>query len=418
MQRSHWIGIALLGVLATTTALASDWPQWRGPDRTGLSKETGLLKSWPAGGPRLVWKGTNLGEGHATPSVAGGRIFGMGLRGDEEVVWALSEQTGKELWHTRIAGGVQLDAGQGGYGSRSTPTVVGDKLYTLGVSGEAACLSVADGKLLWHHNLVSEFGGSIPRWGYSESPLVDGNTVVVAPGGNKATIIGLNKTTGATLWQTAVPGGDAAHYSSAIAASVGGQKEYIHFLSSGVIGLSASDGKFLWRYNQPANGTANCATPIFHDQHVFAASGYGQGAGLAHLEATANGVTPKEVYATKQMRNHHGGVILVGEYLYGCDDRTLTCMELKTGKVLWANQSVGKGSLTYADGHLYLRSEKGPVGLIEATPSGYVEKGRFEQPERSGAASWPYPVIANGHLYLRDQGILLCYDVRGTAADK
>lgn len=406
-------GLLSFGILLGTVAQiasAEDSPQWRGKERTGVSTEKGLLKSWQSGGPKLLWKATNLGEGHATPSVVKGRVYGMGLRDGGEGVWAVDVHTGKEVWFRRIADGVQLQAGQGGYGSRSTPTIVGDRLYTLGVSGHLVCLNLSDGKLLWEHTLTSEYGAEIPVWGYSESPLVEGNMVIAAPGGRKATIVAFEKSTGREIWACKVPDGDQAHYASAIAATVDGKREIIHFLSNGVIGVSATDGKYLWRYNSPANHTANCSAPIFHDNMIFAASSYGTGAGLAKLQ----GGTATEVYFTKDMMNHHGGVVLVGEYLYGFDDHSgnLNCMEFKTGKVVWSEKSVGKGSLTYADGHLYARSERGPVALVEANPEKYIERGRFEQPDRSRARAWPYPVVANGRLYLRDQDVMLCYEIK------
>jgi outer membrane protein assembly factor BamB len=414
-------GAAVLAVFAVVTAaIASDWPQFRGPDRDGLSKETGLLKSWPAGGPKLAWKASNLGEGHAAPSVANGRVYGMGRRGNDEVVWALDEKKGTELWCVKIADGISLQGGQGGYGPRSTPTIDGDRLYTIGVGGELVCLSTANGKSHWHKSLVSDFGGRVPTWGYSESPLIDGEKVIATPGGSN-TIVALNKLTGEVIWKAQVPSGNRVAYSSCIAADVDGQREYIQFLGGCVAGVSAKDGKFLWEYDKPAcRNQINCASPIYHDHMVFAASAYQNGGGLCKLETKNGEVTATEVYFTLDMQNHHGGVLLIGDYLYGFDDhnRGLTCLELKTGKVMWTNPSVGKGSVTYADGMLITRSEHGPVGLVEASPKEYVEKSRFDQPDRSSAPSWPYPVVANGHLYLRDQDIMLCYDIRESSASK
>jgi outer membrane protein assembly factor BamB len=418
----RWIGTALgaLPALASLALLSSaappdgsgDWPQWRGPDRTGVARETGLLKSWPPDGPRLVWKARGLGGGHSTPSIAGGRIFGMSYRGEEEVVWALDAASGKELWSTRIARANFSIGQQAHAGSNSTPTVDGDRLYGLGISGDLVCLQVSDGKLLWTKNLVKEFGGRVPGWGYSESPLIDGEKVIATPGGRSATLVALNKQNGDVLWNAQVPGGSDAQYASAITADVAGQREVIQFLRGGVVGVAASDGKFLWRYQNPANGTANCATPIYRDSLVFAASGYGTGGGLARLTSSPTGVTATEVYFTRRMQNHHGGVVLVGDSLYGFDGSNLTCLNFKTGDVAWSDRSVGKGSLVCADGYLYVRSERGAVALVEATPAGYVEKGRFEQPDRSGEPAWSHPVVAGGRLYLRDQDLLLCYAVK------
>jgi outer membrane protein assembly factor BamB len=261
---------------------------------------------------------------------------------------------------------------------------------------------------------VEDFGGAVPRWGYSESALVDGDNVIATPGGGAATLVALNKKSGETAWKAQVPTGNGVGYSSSIVAEIAGQRQYIQFLAGGVVGVSAKDGKMLWRFDAPAcRQGINCSTPIYKDGYVFAASAYQHGGALGKLDATGGAINATEVYFTKQMRNHHGGMVLVGDYLYGFDERILTCLEFKTGKVMWAEQSVGKGSVTYADGMLYCRSERGPVALVEATHTGYVEKGRFEQPDRSKDPSWPYPVVANGNLYLRDMGVLLCYDVKG-----
>jgi outer membrane protein assembly factor BamB len=387
-----------------------DWPQWQGPARTTISRETGLLKSWPKEGPPLAWKASGLGGGYCTPSIAAGRILGMSYRGDDEVVWALDETNGKELWVTRVAA-ANRKVGYG-EGSRCTPTVDGEVLYALGVSGDLVCLNVADGKLLWQRSLVKDFGGNIPGWGYSESPLVDGDRVIATPGGKKATLVALNKKTGETIWQAQVPQGDGAHYASAIRAEVNGQAQYIQFLRGGLVGISATDGTFLWRYNKPANGTANCSTAIVHDNRVFGASAYGTGGGLVRLTPEGSMVKAEEVYFTKDMKNHHGGMVLLDGYLYGSNEGELVCLEFKTGEVKWRERKPGKGSISYADGHLYYRNEGGPVVLVEATPNDYVECGRFNQPERSKKRAWAHPVVANGKLYLLDQDTLFCYDVK------
>lgn len=405
--------IGLLTVSFSAVAVAAEWPQWRGIDRSGVSRETGLLKTWPASGPKLLWSAKKLGEGHSSPSIAKGRIFGMGVRGEKEVVWALDEKTGKELWATPIAAAIELEGRQAGNGSRATPSVSGMQVFALGVGGDLACLDIATGKLTWKKNLVTDFGGSVPQWGYTESPLVDGDNVIVTPGGRAATMVALSKKTGAVAWKSTDPNGYRVAYSSAIAADMGGQRQYIQFLSGGVVGVGAKDGKPLWHFDAPASrGGINCSTPIFDKGYVFAASAYGHGGGLAQLTTDAGAISAKDVYFTKQMQNHHGGMVLVGDYLYGFDNSTLTCLEFKTGKVMWANRSVGKGSLIAADGLLYCRGERGPVALVEATPKEYTEKARFEQPERSGAPAWAYPLISDGKLYLRDQDVLLCYSVK------
>jgi len=248
-------------------------------------------------------------------------------------------------------------------------------------------------------------------WGYSESVLVDGPWVVCTPGGDQATILALNKDDGTPVWQAKV--GDTADYSSIIKIEVEGVKQYVQLTKQGVIGVSAANGDFLWRYNAPANGTANASTPVFGEAGVFAASGYGTGGGLVHLNRNGNQFEVKEVYFTREMKNQHGGMVLVDGHLYGADEGILTCLEFKTGKIKWQDRGPGKCSVVYADGMLFCRSENGPVSLVRATPAKFELLGQFDQPERSNAHSWPHPVVADGRLYLRDQDNLFCYDVRG-----
>jgi outer membrane protein assembly factor BamB len=399
----------------TAPVLADDSPQFRGVERTGVSKETGLLKEWAADGPQLVWKATDLGLGHATPSVAKGIIYGMGLIGEEEVVWALEEKSGRLLWKTKIAGFTELQARQGGNGSRATPTIDGTMLYTVGVGGDFVCMEAKTGKILWRKHLVHDFGGRVPTWGYCESPLIDGPNVLVTPGNNDATMVLVNKRTGNVVWKNSVPIRNTPAYASAISATVGGKKQYIQFLSGGVVGVDAASGKFLWSYNAPANRNGiSCSMPLYKDGFVFAATAYNTGGGQAKLTATEDGFKAEETYFLREMQNHHGGMVIVGDHLYGTGNNSLFCVEFKTGNIVWEDRSPGKGSLTYADGMLYCRSERGPVTLVEANPTKYVQRGQFQQPDRSYDPAWAYPVVANGKLYIRDQGTLLCYDVKGT----
>jgi outer membrane protein assembly factor BamB len=387
---------------------ANDWPQWRGVNRDAISAETGLLQEWPKEGPRLVWKATGLGRGYSSLSIAAGKIFTMGDRNGEEAIIALDAETNKELWSAKVSKG-------DGDGPRCTPTVDEDRVFALGRLGDLICVNAANGKVVWRKNLEKDFGGKMmSSWRYSESPLVDGEKLICTPGGQQATLIALNKKTGQPIWKAQVPGGDGAAYSSAIAAQVDGLREYIQFLARGVVGVSAQDGKFLWRYDKPANGTANCSTPIFHDHYVFAASAYGAGGALANI---SKGKNAEVVYSTKSMKNHHGGMVLVDGYLYGAnggngETPALVCLNFETGKLMWEDRKAGKGSIAYADGRLYFRNEGGPMILVEANPEKYVEHGRFNQPDRSKANAWAHPAIANGKLYLRDQDVLFCYDIK------
>jgi len=418
-------------VLTSATVFAGspgpfDWPQWQGPDRNAVSKERGLLKEWPKDGPPLAWKIKGLGGGYSGPSIAAGRIFGMSNRGDDEVIWALSEKDGKELWVTRLGPALKPQMPQGKEGPGCTPTVDGELLYVEGLGGEVACLQVKDGKIIWQHSMTSDFGGRTPMWSYRESPLVEGDKVICTPGGEDATLAALDKLTGKTIWKSQVPGGPKAAYASVIAIDFEGQREYVQFTQNTLVGVAASDGKFLWRYDPPANSHGiNCSTPIYHDGMVFAASAYGAGGGLVKLSKDTNGgVKAEEVYFSKKMQNHHGGMIFLDGCLYaangGNEGGFLVCLDFQTGKVLWderddAERRAPKGSVALADGRLYYRTEKGAMLLVEPSPKRYVERGRFDQPDRSPQPAWTHPVVANGKLYLRDQDVLLCYDVKAAA---
>jgi outer membrane protein assembly factor BamB len=413
--------LAVMGLVATTSLLtAADWPQWRGPDRTGVSRETGLLREWPEGGPKLLWKNEDVGKGFSTPSEAEGRVYLLGNDDDNEFVLALDAKNGKKVWSREI-GKVGPNRGPQYPGARSTPTMAGDVLYALGSDGDLVCLETAEGKERWRKNLRTDFGGVPGNWAYSESPLVDGDKVVCTPGGKDATLVALDRKDGTVVWKAKVPGGDAAAYSSAIIARAGKVKMYVQFLGKGLVGVDAATGKFLWRYARSSLGSAaNIPTPVYHDGYVFSSTGQGQG-GLVKLTATDDGVSAEEVWSSKQLSANIGGVVLVDGYLYGTSGKgDLFCAEFRTGEVKWENKSVGTASICYADGRLYLHGDGGTfrvgpssVALVEATPAGYKEKGRFRQPDRSRVRpAWPYPIVANGRLYLRDQNVLLCYDVK------
>jgi outer membrane protein assembly factor BamB len=410
------------GSLPAAAAGANDWPQWQGPDRTAVSREKGLLQEWPKDGPPLAWKATGLGGGDSAPAVAGAGLFGMSSRGGDEIVWCRSEKDGKEVWATRLGPAVQQRMPQSKEGPGCTPTVDGERLYALGMGGELACLQVKDGKVLWQVSLTKDFGGRVPQWSYRESPLVDGDKLICTPGGPDATIVALDKATGKTVWKRAVVGSRGPAYASVIAIDFDGQRQYVQLTQGTLVGVAAADGKVLWKYDPPANRTGiNCTTPLYHDGHVFASSAYGAGGGLVKLVRDGtDGVKAEEVYFNRRMQNHHGGVIVVDGALYGAhggnEGGNLTCLDFKTGKVLWDTREndpkVRKGSLAMADGRLYYRTEEGPVLLIEPSKEKYVERGRFEQPDRTRSPAWAHPVIANGKLYIRDQDTLFCYDVK------
>lgn len=440
-----YLAVSLLGATAFAESQESfDWPQWQGPDRNAISKETGLLQEWTKEVPPLVWKIKGLGGGDSAPSIAKGLIFGMGNRGDKEVVWALSETEGSEIWATPLGPAFQQQMPQSKEGPGCTPTVDGDRVYVLGLGGDLACLQVQDGKIVWQINLPRDFGGIVPPWSYRESPLVDGDKLICTPGGKETTLVALDKLTGKTIWKSLVSSdssggssgpagrrgggsdGSEAAYASIIAIDFEGQRQYVQLTAKALVGISASDGKFLWRYNKPANRMGiNCSTPIYQDGLVFAASAYGAGGGLVKLSKDANGgVKAEEVYSTNRMQNHHGGMILLDGCLYGANGGNeggyLICLDFKTGNVLWDERDsdkrrAPKGSLALADGRLYYRTENGTILLIEPSSKQYIECGRFDQPERSELPAWAHPVIANGKLYIRDQDALFCYNVKAPA---
>jgi alcohol dehydrogenase (cytochrome c) len=646
---------AVVLMIAVDSSLAADWPQWQGPDRNAIAKESGLLQQWPEDGPPLAWRIEGLGGGYSAPSIAAGRIYGMSNRGDDEVVWALSEADGKELWSTRLGPACREGGPQGNEGPGCTPTVDGDRLYVLGAGGALACLKVSDGEIVWRRSFVDDFGGRMPQWRFNESPLVDGDKLICTPGGEDATVMALDKATGEPIWKSKVPdsadggdraaapgqgrsgpsgrpsgpppgspqqgapqrrgtgesgqrgggpaaavtgtkdpglfvgehwgmrafsckipngkylaklhfaetyqgitgpgqrifslnvqghefkdfdiwvkaggfrrayietvpvevtngefrivftaqtenpainaieitpqaknaegaassatairikaglstpftdssgqvwqpdtgfeggmtnqfsggsgrrlgrfgqrrggfgdragfgrrgGGSGAGYSSAIAIDFDGQRQYVQLLARTLVGIAASDGKVLWRYDRPANRMGiNCSTPIYQDGLVFAASAYGAGGGAVKLRRDASGaVKTEEVYYTTRMQNHHGGMIVVDGCLYGANGGNaggfLSCLDFQTGNVLWRDRKAPKGSLALADKRLYYRTERGTMLLIEPNRQQYVERGRFDQPNRSESPAWTHPVIANGKLYVRDQDLLLCFDVK------
>ncbi|HEY5912771.1 MAG TPA: PQQ-binding-like beta-propeller repeat protein [Verrucomicrobiae bacterium] len=398
----------LLFFLTSSPMGAGDWPQWRGPNRDDVSSESGLLKVWPPNGPSLVWKATGLGEGHGGVSVAGAHVFTVGDKSGSSHALALDRESGKVIW-TAVIG----KAGADPAGPRSTPTVEGGRVFVLGQFGDLCCLEVATGKEVWRKSLEKDFGGRCGGWRYSESPLVDGDVVVSTPGSARGSMVALNKTNGELIWQTK-DFTDPAEYASPIVAQIGGVRQYVQLTGEHVVGVEAKTGKILWRAARHGE-TATVPTPIFYDNEVYVTSGYGIGCNLFKISKAADVYSAGQVYANKVMVNHHGGVVRVGEYLYGYSDgKGWVCQEFRTGRLVWSNNGVGKGSLTYADGCLYLRSEggKGIVALVEASPKAYTEKGRFDQPDRSSQNSWPHPVVAGGMLYIRDQDVLLCYDVK------
>ncbi len=405
----------------------ADWPQWRGPLRDGICTETGLLTQWPEKGPPLLWdaktvnKGKNVGTGYSSLAVADGKVFTLGDRDKKGNVICLDEATGKVLWATPFSDSY------GDGGSRCTPTVAGGKVYGLSPQGDLVCALAADGKIVWRKQLKTDFGGMMmSEWNYSESPTVDGDRLIVTPGGKDAVLVALNKDTGDVIWKCAAPKESGAGYASIVSATVGGEKMYITLLGQelGLVGVNAKTGKFLWSYPRVANGTANIPTPIVKGDQVFASTGYGTGAALLRLIPSEDGaVRAEEVYFLKanKVQNHHGGMVMLGDYIYGGhgDNRgNPFCLEWKTGKLAWGpleGPGGGSAAVLYADGHLYFRYDNNVMALIEATPTEYKLKGEFNLPKGASTPGWSHPVIHNGRLYLRGVDQVYCYDIKRPA---
>jgi outer membrane protein assembly factor BamB len=413
----------LLVCLTVSAARADDWPQWRGPNRDDVSKEKGLLKSWPKDGPKLLWTCKEAGIGYSGPAIVGKTLYTMGAEGKKEYVLAIDVEKGKKLWSTEV--GALFTEGHGD-GPRCTPAVDGDRVYALGAQGDLICVEADGGKKVWSTSLKTDLGGRLMSgWGYSESPLVDGDKVICTPGGDKGTLAALDKNKGTLLWRSK-GFTDPAGYSSVMPMTVNGVKQYVQMTGNSVAGVAADDGRLLWRFERSSR-TAAVPTPLVRDNYVFATSGYGAECVLLKLSADgAAGVKCEKVYANHNMENQHGGVVLVGDYLYGhwgSNDKNphhWAFLEFKSGDVVWESEkkdkaNLEKGSITYADDRLYLYGEeKGAVVLLEANPKGWKEHGQFTLPEKSKAhrSFWTHPVVANGRLYIRDEDLIFCYDIK------
>lgn len=404
-------------LIGTPAAAENDWNQWRGPKRDGLSPDTGLLKTWPSAGPAVVWKTAGIGGGFSTVSIQGDRIYTMGDVGDACYLIALKASDGTAVWQTRVG---NKDGGGGYPGPRCTPAADGALIYAVGQFGDLICVEAATGKEVWRKSMV-DFGGRTPGWGYAESPLIDGENLVCTPGGKNGTVVALKKATGEKVWQSS-GFTDGAAYSSLVPTEIGGVRQYLVLTHGTIAAIAPADGKVIWRAERKGR-TAVAADPVYKDGHVFVTSAYGLGCNVFKVTSEGGAFKAEEIYsdekaavdAKDRVANHHGGMLLVGDHLYGTNERALLCVEPKTGKVVWQNRSVGKGSVAFADGFLIVRSESakgGQVALVEATPSGYKEAGRFSLPDPSGKNTWAHPVVFGGKLYLRNQDNLFCYDVK------
>ncbi|HVX14158.1 MAG TPA: PQQ-binding-like beta-propeller repeat protein [Pirellulales bacterium] len=427
------LGIALLVCLAVAPARAADaggrkpgrlehdWPTFRGADRTAVSPDTGLLQAWPEGGPRVVYDIKGPGRGYSSVVVAGDRIYTLGdnlsIADDkDEYLMAFSRDEGKPLW--KLKTGAPWNQGQESWqSSRATPTVAGDLIYAVTAEGELVCAEAATGGERWRTNLKSKFGGNKgDGWGYSESVLIDGDRLICTPGGEKATMVALDKKTGEPIWQTSRPGDRGAGHASAVISHIGSTKVYVQVTASGPMGVRADDGKLLWTYDIDRT-TAVIPTPIVRDDLVFFTAGYGRGGALLkQVPASSDEIKIEEVYPLKkELGSKHGGVVLVGDYVYGGmeDSNAIFCADLMTGEIKWKARGSGQGSAATvaADGCLYIHYANGTMSLVKASPEKYEELGSFLVPDVGQRPSWAHPVIAGGRLYLREQDRIICYDL-------
>ena len=424
-SRTSLHAFVLTLTLLAAAVQAADWPGWRGPHRDGKSPETGLLAAWKEGGPPLAWRASGLGSGFSSLAVVGERIYTMGDLGETQVVLALDRGDGKPVWKTAVGPAWVDEYG----GPRATPTVDGDRIYALSTEGELVCLRAGDGEKVWSRNLPRDFGGRMMAirgtdWKFAESPLVDGDRVVVTPGARDAALVALDKTTGKEVWRAAIPelgekGADGAGYSSIVVSEGAGVRQYVQILGRGAVGVEAASGRFLWGYNRIANDVANIPTPLVEGDRVFVSTGYGTGAALLELSKNRSGVAAREVYFLpgETFQNHHGNMVLHRGHVYagtGHNKGFPISVALADGAVAWGpvrNQGQGSAAVTFADGRLYLRYQNGLMVLAEATPEAYRELGSFQIPEVE-RPSWSHPVVAGGRLYLREQDELLVYDLR------
>jgi len=401
--------------------MSADWPQWRGPNRDGRSAETNVDLDWTDGTPQLLWRTEGLGKGYSSVAVVDEIIYTTGNKRAGQSVIARRAADGTEVWMTAIT---EKSPKHGFNGARCTPSVTENHVYVVGSDGQVACLNRADGEITWSKNFTEEWGGRMMSgWGFSESPLIDGDHVICTPGGNDALIVALNRFTGKEIWASpsfsGENGKDGAGYSSVVVSEACGVRQYVTLAGRGIVSVSADDGTILWTYAGVANKTANIPTPVIMDDYVFCSSGYGTGSALLHVTKDGTGLTASEEYFLNPgiLQNHHGGMIRMGDYLYcgnGHNNGMPTCLKIGSGEVVWGGKmrGVGKGSaaVTMVGDHLLFRYESGELVSIAATPDSYQLRGHF-MPDHQEGKSWSHPVVANGKLFLREQNVLMCYDI-------
>jgi outer membrane protein assembly factor BamB len=382
---------------------ATDWPQFRGPRRDGISDETHLLKSWPATGPRVLWRAP-MGEGYSHLAVAGGRIFTLADSAADELLGSYEAKTGKKVWTLRIDSKYSNDQGNG---PRSTPTVDGGMVYALSAQGQLVAADAASGKRLWGHDLPKEYGAQSPTWGVASSPLVEGDLLLVAAGGSShRSVLAFHKRNGKVAWAAL---DDPPGYAAPIAFTSGGLRQILFFTAKGLVSVAPADGRLLWRLPWETTYDANAATPIFvAPDRIFVSSGYDTGSGLFRLHVANGQVEAEPLWKSRGLKNQFSSSLLSGDYLYGFDNGTFKCVDVRTGEEKWKQRGLGHGSLILADGHLWVLSESGRLVLVDASPSGYAERASFQV---LTGRCWTAPSLVDGVLYLRNQENIMAIDV-------
>ena len=417
-----FVVVSVLLYTGILTTRATEWPQWRGPNRDGVSNEVGLLKEWSSNGPKVLWK-IELGEGFSGISVFRGRVYTMFSKGNDEFVVCLNATDGEEIW--RFRSDKNYHEGQGGNGPRATPTIDGDLLFTVSAHGKLYALNAASGQEVWSHDLQRKFGSKMPRWGFSTSPLIEGDLLLVEVGGKgEKSIVAFNKNSGDVIWSSHK---DKLGYSSPIAITVNEVRQIICFTGTKLVSVSPTDGAIYWQYPWKTGYDVNAATPVFiPPDKVFISSGYDKGAAVLQMRVflspdddraateqiseNQGKVRIKEIWKNRKMKNQFSSSVLHENYLYGFDNSILKCIEADTGEEQWKTRGFGKGTVILADGHLIILSDKGKLGLAEATPAGYVEKASAKV--LSGLC-WTVPTLANGKLYMRNEEEMICLDMTG-----
>lgn len=418
----------LLCVAVLSATIGADWPQYRGPNRDDVSKETGLLTVWPKDGPKLLWTFDNAGVGYSGPAIVGERVFLTGGRDDKEFVFAIDLKTGKEQWAAEIGPTFRWKGNSWSAGPSATPTVDGERVFALGGNGDLVCVNAISGKETWRKNLPKELDARVnpigggPKdlgWGFTFSPMVDGEQLVCLPGGPKGTLAALDKTTGRVLWRsTELP--DQAAYTSPMSMEVAGVRQYVILTNQGLAGVGAKDGKLLWsNKHKQGYGTEVINSPVIKGEFIYTTVAAGNGSSeLIRVTKEGDAFKVETIYSNKNLMNHHGNVVLVGDHVYGFG-QGWTCQEFKTGEIAWSEpRKLRSGSVTFADGKLYCYTEDdGTVALVDASPVGWKENGRFKIPQASKQRQpqgkiWTPPVVSSGRLFLRDQEFLFCYDVK------